>query len=283
MRDRNLMTSLYENFTRLFDVVPADTISLIEAAYRLRYQVYCQERSYEDASSFPDQMEIDEYDLHSPQSMVRCRVTGHHAGLVRLVLANPVDANKPFPVEKYCNLYSSDAADGLSEIPRDSLAEISRFSISKAIKGKCLERPSMRVVGGSDIASGDVACDQNRMVSQRMLPLMTIGLFAGIVRMSAQHNITHWLAVMEPTLLRFLTRFGIYFQPVGPLVDYHGKRQPAIGAIDEVLAGIYAKRPDVWEVITDNGNVWPLGDTVRRYIKDNNKGIGWFSRPSRMQ
>ena len=179
------MTNLYEDFARHFDVVPADTIRLIEAAYRLRYQVYCQENSYEDATSFPDQMEFDEYDLHSPQSMVRCRVTGHHAGLVRLVLANPVDASKPFPVEKYCNLYSSDAANGLSEIPRDALAEISRFSISKAMKGKCLERPSMRVVGGSDIASGDVACNQNRMASQRMLPLMTIGLFAGIVRMSS--------------------------------------------------------------------------------------------------
>ena len=141
----------------------------------------------------------------------------------------------------------------------------------------------MRVVGGSDIVSGDVGCYENQVITQRMLPLMTIGLFAGIVRMSRRHNITHWLAVMEPTLLRFLTRFGIYFQPVGSLVDYHGKRQPAIGVIDEVLAGIYAKRPDVWAVITDNGNVWPLGDTVRRHINDSSKGIDWFSRPSRMQ
>ena len=276
------MTNLYENFTRHFDVVSADTVGLIETAYRLRYQVYCQENSYEDAALFPDQLEIDEYDLHSPQSMVRCRMTGNYTGLVRLVLADPVDTGRPFPVEKYCNLDLSNT-NCLSGIDRESLAEISRFSISKAMKSKCLDRPFMRVVGGSDMDYSRVACNQNQAATQKLLPLMTIGLFAGIVRMSAQNKITHWLAVMEPTLLRFLTRFGIYFQPVGSLVDYHGKRQPAIGAIDEVLAGIYAKRPDVWAVITDNGNVWPLDDTVRRHIKDNNKGIDWVSRPSRMQ
>jgi len=276
------MANLYENFKRHFDVVSADTVGLIETAYRLRYQVYCQENSYEDAALFPDQLEIDEYDLHSPQSMVKCRMTGKYTGLVRLVLADPVDTGRPFPVEKYCNL-DLPATNDLSGIDRESLAEISRFSISKAMKSKCLDRPFMRVVGGNDIDYDRVACYQNRTVTQKLLPLMTIGLFAGIVRMSAQNNITHWLAVMEPTLLRFLTRFGIYFQPVGQLVDYHGKRQPAIGVIDEVLGGIYAKRPDVWAVITDNGNVWPLGDSVRRHINDRSKGLDWFSRPSRMQ
>ena len=277
------MTNLYEDFTRHFDVVPADTFGLMETAYRLRYQVYCQENSYEDPTSFPRQMEFDEYDQHSPQSMVRCRMTGLHMGTVRLVLADPADADRHFPVEKYCNLNLSDPANGLSDIPRDSLAEVSRFSISKTMKSKCLDRSFMRVVSGSDIKYAGVSSYQNQTVTQKMLPLMTIGLFAGIVRMSAQHNVTHWLAVMEPTFLRFLSRFGIYLQPVGPLVNYHGKRQPAIGVIDEVLAGIYAIRPDVWSVITDNGNVWPLGDAVHRYINDSNKSLAWSGSSSRMQ
>ena len=252
------MSNLYEDFKRHFDVVSANTIGLMEAAYRLRYQVYCQENSYEDAASFPDHMEFDEYDLFSPQSMVRCRKTGHYTGMVRLVLADPVDTDRPFPVEKHCNLDLSDAVNGLSEIRRDSLAEISRFSISKVVKGKCLDRPVMQVVSNSGTESGNVAQSNNQTDARKMLPYMTVGLFAAILRMSAQNNVTHLLAVMEPTLLRFLNRFGINFQSVGPLVDYHGKRQPAIGAIDEILAGIYAKRPDVWAVVSDNANVWPL-------------------------
>jgi N-acyl amino acid synthase of PEP-CTERM/exosortase system len=71
---------------------------------------------------------------------------------------------------------------------------------------------------------------------------------------------------MEPTLLRLLTRFGIHFRKIGPLIDYHGKRQPAIGNVDEVLAGIYAERRDVWETITDYGDVWPLAAGIEQSI-----------------
>ena len=99
-----------------------------------------------------------------------------------------------------------------------------------------------------------------------MMPHISLGLFAGIVRMSAQNNITHWLSVMEPTFLRFLSRYGIYFQKTGPVVDYHGKRQPAVASIDSVLSGIYAQRQDVWEIITDFGNVWPLGKNARHFL-----------------
>ena len=86
----------------------------------------------------------------------------------------------------------------------------------------------------------------------------SIGLFAGIVQMSAEQGITHWYSFMEPTLMRLLTRFGIYFKPIGPPVKFNGKRQATVAAVDEVLSGIHRERPDVWEIITDSGRVWPL-------------------------
>lgn len=82
-----------------------------------------------------------------------------------------------------------------------------------------------------------------------MLPQITLGLFAAIVRMSVEHNMTHWYAVMEPTLLRMLSRFRIRFRPIGPLVDYHGPRRPCLSTMDEILEGIHRKRPDLWEFI----------------------------------
>jgi N-acyl amino acid synthase of PEP-CTERM/exosortase system len=197
-------------------------------------------------------MEMDEYDMHSSHSLVRCRASGHHAGLVRLVLPDPVDPDKPLPMEEFCD---ENTGIDLSAIPRESLAEISRFCISKASRRVCSENVA------SDAASG-CADDLDVDAYKRLLPHLTLGLFAGIVRMSRQHNITHWLAVMEPTFLRFLTRFGIHLQKIGPLIDYHGQRQPAIGLIDEVLAGIHAQRKDVWEAITDCGAVWPLADDI---------------------
>ncbi len=250
------MSELYNTFHNHFEVVPANTIGLRETAYRLRYQVYCQENPYEDADAFPDKMEIDEYDRHSSHSLVQCRESGQHAGLVRLVLPDPVDPNKHLPIEQFCESVDEGAAIDLSAVPRESLAEISRFCVSKESRRICSEKAA----SAAAICSADDVCVDSY---KRLLPHITLGLFAGIVRMSAQHNITHWLAVMEPTLLRFLMRFGIHFRKIGPLIDYHGKRQPAIGVVDEVLAGIYAQRKDVWETITDYGRIWPLADDIR--------------------
>lgn len=254
------MSELYSTFHNHFDVVSADTIGLMETAFRIRYQVYCLERSFEDAESFPDQMEIDEYDMHSAHSLVRCQRSGQYAGLVRLVLPNPVDVNKPLPIEKSCRSALRQAGIDLSSIPRSNLAEISRFSISKELKRQCARQSAVSVV--RDAAGG---CQEEDAVDSRMLPHISLGLFAGIVRMSAQNNITHWLAVMEPTFLRFLSRYGIYFEKTGPVVDYHGKRQPAVASIDSVLSGIYAQRKDAWEIITDFGNVWPLSKGAKHF------------------
>lgn len=253
------MSELYNIFHNHFEVVPADTIGLMETAFRIRYQVYCVERSFEDPEDFPDQMETDEYDMHSAHSLVRCKVSGQYAGMVRLVLPNPLDQNKPLPMEKYCKSGIKASGINLSSIPRESLAEISRFSISRELKHQCSRKPVISVVDAENGQEGTA-------VDTQIIPHITLGLFAGIVRMSAQNNITHWLSVMEPTLFRFLSRYGIYFQKTGPVVDYHGRRQPSVASIDSVLSGIYAHRKDVWEIITDYGNVWPLGKSVKHFV-----------------
>ena len=253
------MSELYKTFHNHFEAVSADTIGLMETAFRIRYQVYCVERSYEDQEAFPEQMETDEYDMHSAHSLVRCKASGQYTGMVRLILPNPVDLNKPLPMEKHCQSGIKASGIDLSSIPRESLAEISRFSISKELSRQCSRKPVISVVGSEKK-------QEDKVADTKMLPHITLGLFAGIVRMSAQNNITHWLSVMEPTLFRFLSRYGIYFQKIGPVVDYHGRRQPAVASIDSVLSGIYDQRKDVWEIITDYGNVWPLSKNAKHFV-----------------
>ena len=252
------MSELYNKFHEHFEVVSADTVGLMEKAFRIRYQVYCVEKSYETAEAYPDGMEIDEYDMHSTHSLVKCQRSGDYAGLVRLVLPNPVDVNTPLPVEKVCHSALQNSGLNLSSIPRERIAEISRFSISKELKRQAVRKASVSLVrdSGKQVKAGD----------SEIMPHSTLGLFAGVVRMSAQHHITHWLAVMEPTLFRFLSRYGIYFQKVGPVVEYRGRRQPAFANIDSVLSGIHAKRKDAWEIITDFGNVWPLSRGAKHFV-----------------
>ena len=90
-----------------------------------------------------------------------------------------------------------------------------------------------------------------------MIPHITLGLFVAVVRMSAEHGITHWCAVMEPALLRLLRRFSVRFDLAGSLIDYRGKRQPCVAAVDAILARGYHECHDAWKLATQNGTVWP--------------------------
>jgi hypothetical protein len=47
------------------------------------------------------------------------------------------------------------------------------------------------------------------------------------------------------------------FNPLGPLVEYHGRRQPCWVDLGIMLDRVHAERPDVWNVITDGGRLWP--------------------------
>jgi len=250
------MTNLFETFHGNFEVVEASTPSLLRRAQALRYQVYCLERGYEDKQRFSDGRECDAFDQHSVHSIIRCRGSGKDVGVVRLVLHNPDDSSSPFPMEKHGGPAIGDLIRAsVAKTPRHALAEISRFSVSKDFKRRIAE-------SGHSCGLSEIAQYEDKTVHdaahRRLMPHITIGLFAGVVRMSAAQGITHWYSFMEPTLIRMLSRFGIYFEAIGPPVQFNGARQATVACVDEVLRGIYAKRPDVWEVITDHGRVWPL-------------------------
>ena len=92
---------------------------------------------------------------------------------------------------------------------------------------------------------------------RRSGPLMRLGLIQILIRMSLLHGITHWCAVMEPTLLRMLDAMAIRFTRLGPLVDYHGLRQPCFCDISKALKDVRRERPEYWEVLTRAGEMVP--------------------------
>ncbi|MDQ2764790.1 MAG: hypothetical protein M3Y22_15340, partial [Pseudomonadota bacterium] len=77
-------------------------------------------------------------------------------------------------------------------------------------------------------------------------------------------NLTHWLAIVEPSNIRLHARHSIRFESIGPLVSYHGIRQPTFGAIEPVLAHIRAEAFPVWNFITAGGRLF---DRERRLIE----------------
>jgi N-acyl amino acid synthase of PEP-CTERM/exosortase system len=198
----------------------ANSITALRAAYRLRYQVYCLERGF---LAGQNGVERDEYDDHARHAVVRWRHTGEVVGAVRLVLPNTRAGGDDFPIQRVCD------PAVLRGFPRTTTGELSRFSLAKQ------------------------QTKQVRCVSVETSSLLRLALLRGALWLSAEAGLTHWLAVMRPALLRLFCTSGLHFVPLGPLVEYHGLRQPAVAELGPTLARMAREQPAVWDYLTLGG------------------------------
>ena len=200
------------------DVELAITSEQIEEAQRLRYRVYCEERGFEPGA---DGLERCAYDPYASHVLVRSRITGRTLGTVRVVLPG-ADQPEAYPMAHVCEPWV------LDPLPASATGEISRFALTRDREG----------------------------VSPAAAALMRLCLMRGIVEVSGRARLTHWCAIMEQSLLRLLRATAIHFEPVGPTVEHHGVRQPAVGAIGTILGRIRREQPLVWGFITADGTLW---------------------------
>ena len=244
------MNELSRSFDEYFEVIPADTPELLKEAYRIRYQSYCLEEHVPDfeAEKYPDGLETDQYDKRSVHSLLRHKHMNSYVGTVRLVLHDPEDPRAQFPVEEFAREYFDNQLVNPDELPRINTAEISRLC----------------VLSNYRIRKGELNSKENnvekfitRSNDRRTFPHPLLGLMVAIMRMSVKHNITHWYAGMEPELNKRLNMFGLHLIPIGPLLEYHGKRNPYLGHVGEVMNNAYINNRNVWELLTVNGTIWP--------------------------
>ena len=236
-------------FQEYFDVAAANTPELKEEVFSLRYQVYCSETKFENPADYPDELERDIYDGRSVHSLLRHKRTGINAGTVRLVLPESGSLSS-LPLHNVTDhpFFSDD-----KRFPASTVAEVSRFAISKSFRRRLDEFPSPSAAGRFNPLRERF----HRQQEQKVLPHVTLGLFIAMVKMSYEMGITTWFCVMEKALVRLLARYSLYFEPIGPAIEYHGKRQPCYADINKFLARVKAEQPDIWRLITANGAYWP--------------------------
>lgn len=221
--------------TQRFAMIPATTAELVKQTQQLRYRVYCVENSFENPSRFPDGLEHDEFDPRAIHGLLVDRTCGIAAGTVRLILPSAVNPSSSLPIQRLCP----------HPLTRDrrllgkGAAEISRFAVSKEYRR--LFRESLR---------GEERCSPPPRIEEELLSSTTLALIRGVVQLSTDHGITELFAVMEPALLRLLGRFAIHFSPLGPLVAYHGRRQPCHVNLPAMIRRASLERPDIWSDLT---------------------------------
>ena len=221
---------------------------LLHEALRLRYQVYCVEHAYEDPAAFTDEMERDVYDGRAMHTLLVHRASGLIAGTVRVILTDPQARSGSLPIDNLCE------EPGLfdeSVCPRARLAEISRFAISKEFRRRVEDAQTPAGVGHN--------WTERKPNENRRIPHLSLGLMQGLACNSGRAGITHWVAEMEPALLRMLSRLGVHWNKLGPVIQFRGKRQPCFTVLDQMFERMWDERPDIWNVFTNGGKYVPGG------------------------
>ncbi len=206
-------------FDRDFEVIIADTAESKKAHYHLRYQVYCLDVAFEDASMYPDRMEWDEYDQNSVHFLVRSRATGHWVGAMRMILG---DYNF-LPMIENAEVDSGK----VGSIP-SSVAEISRLCVVSEYRRNQYLRKSRLYEQGQGYAgeSTDRSVTLVNIDDRRKEPEIMLGLLRAAYVYSLDKGIDSWYFMVAPSLARILHRLSFNVSEIGPLQSFHGERAP---------------------------------------------------------
>jgi N-acyl-L-homoserine lactone synthetase len=176
--------------------------SLLDASYRLRYQVYCLERSFLNGADYPSQMEQDEFDRHS----IHIGVVNHDGELLataRLVQPSMVG----LPMFRHCQIFPQET-ELFCETNRT--VEISRLCISRNLK-------------------------------RRGRSAVIVAMYRALYQASKRNGWSHWVVATEPSLQRLVAMFAAPFRAIGPLIDYYGPVAPYLVDLhawdDVILSG----------------------------------------------
>lgn len=192
----------------------AKTPEVIREAQALRHQVFCLERKLFTAapSALLDQDPFDD----AAQHVIIRRHSDREVVATSRVVASRRGARGPaLPMQSYC------CPSLFRDLPMHTVGEISRFAISKQARG-------------ADGISG---------------PALRLLLLRGILDASQAMGLTHWCALMEPSLVRLLAATGVQFAALGPLVEAYGLRQPCVAKIDAAVARGRHSHPHFYEAV----------------------------------
>ncbi|MBA4143160.1 MAG: PEP-CTERM/exosortase system-associated acyltransferase [Nitrosospira sp.] len=243
------MNDIVAAFHEYFEVIYADTPELLHEVFRLRYQVLCIEQRLPgfDASCYPEGYERDSYDGHSSHILLQHRPSGDFVGTARLILPLPTRPEKPFPVELHTRLEPK--LFDSTKLPRRHTAEVSRLLVIRRLRQRRED---------SGKFDSELIIKEAGVKKLRRFPHPILALVVGLVRMSVERDITHWISIMDPALNRLLGLYGLQHDPVGPIIEHHGQRRPYHANLTITLDRMYKNHNQIWELLTDFGRIQPI-------------------------
>lgn len=227
-------------FDNRFEVFLADNPLGKTLHYRLRHQVYCEERGWESSAEGVTGLEYDKYDDKSAHFLVRSRHSGYWVGGMRLVWSPfhelPIHARCEIASE-YCDVHAQ----------RQS-AELSRlFIVSDFRNGQYLRPYAMR----RDMVAkcGSVAGSEGHALQNEII----LGLIRAARDFSQLQGISAWYFLVARSLARKLTGMGLGLQSCGQEIKFHGARRPYYGDLNTFFDGLRERSVEAAQMFADWG------------------------------
>jgi N-acyl amino acid synthase of PEP-CTERM/exosortase system len=220
----------YFDFRRL-----AATNGLWDSVQQLRYAVYCLECKYLDAARYPNERETDQYDAYS----IHFAATNERQEMVatlRLVR----DSRLGFPLEEHAGTLSAD----YHRLPRDKTAEISRLILARSYRRRANDGLYGQELGDPE---KDAQARAEATYRRSQYPLILFGLFKEMYVESVNMGLEYWVAAMESSLQRMLSKFGLGLRQVGEPMSYYGEVIPYYASIRQLEEFVMGSRPDVFQ------------------------------------
>lgn len=208
--------SIAENFSQYFAIKFANTKALRQAAFKIRYGVYCDELGWEPENE--RQMETDKCDDYSFHCVLEHKRTKTFAGCIRLVIPPADNPQLKLPFEESCLESAIPGAIDTQRLPRGGFGEISRLAVLSDFRRREKEKNTPYVLNS---VNPDVVFTE---VERRNFPNIAMGLYLSGLALAEICNHVGILVMMEPRLNRRLQRFGLPFEQIGEETDYHGRR-----------------------------------------------------------
>ena len=196
-------------FDETFRVCFADTQFGVALHQRIRYQVFCLDKGFEDPNAFSTTEETDAWDDQSAHFIVQNTQTRQWVAATRLVLPKP---GRPLPVD---SLGAFDRR--LLDDPNLVVGEISRFCI---------------ISNRSDVeVNSDLQPDPNSLaawgigtVGRKQQFEVTLGMIRAAGIYALKRNIDYCIMLITNPFARMLRKLGVTLQQVGPAKDHRGMR-----------------------------------------------------------
>lgn len=206
-------------------IVVADTYAARRIHYRLRYQVFCLETGFEDASRYSDTQEKDEFDTRSVHFLARNIHSGAWLGTARLI--QPCENLLPIQLHHQLN----------STLDFSCTGEVSRLLICRGVRRRTeVPRSGTSRKSTKEVRSPYFLTSQN----QRHIPsgLVLRGLILAIAGYCVNHGISRTAFFITPALARILRRLDIDLIEIGTPIRHRGLRIPYIVDANKVYTAL---------------------------------------------